>query len=270
MIIIAENINSTRKRIQPMLAEKDEAGLVKLARRLEAAGSAFIDINCAALVNDEVDRLKWAVALVERETGLPVAIDTPNTPALIAGLESASRRPLLNSVTLEKERFEAFLPVIRERKPQVVGLVMSDEGIPETADQRVDNARRLIDALTGAGIGLDDIFIDPIVTPVGSDPDKGPHCLEAIRRIREMGVHVSVGLSNVSYGLPYRKLVNRTFLVCCMACGLDAAILDPLDKEIIACALAAEALLGRDEWCMNYLTAHREGRLNEQEKAEKG
>lgn len=262
MIIIGENINSTRQKIQPILGNKDTKELAKLAKRQAKAGAAYIDLNCATLLDREPEILTWAIGVVEAETGLPVAIDTPNAASLIAGLDAAKNRPLLNSITLEKERFEAFLPVIRERKPQVIGLVMSDAGVPESAQDRIDNARQLVDALLGAGLTHDDIYIDAVVAPVGAGPERGPMVLDAVEKIRAMGVHVSVGLSNVSYGLPYRKLVNRAFLACCMARGLDTAILDPLDKEIMAIMYATEAVLNRDEWCANYLQAHRDNRLN--------
>jgi 5-methyltetrahydrofolate--homocysteine methyltransferase len=173
------------------------------------------------------------------------------------------RRPLVNSITDVPECSDVLLPVLKEHRPRVIALCMSSAGTPSGVDDRLQTASRLVERLTGQGVELDDIFVDPCVLPISTGPEHGPAVLEAIGCItkRFPGVHTSVGLSNVSFGLPVRKLVNEVFLMLLLARGLDAAILDPCDRQLMANVAAAEALLGRDEFCVRYLRAFRAGKL---------
>ena len=181
-----------------------------------------------------------------------------------AGLERhRNGRPLVNSLTDEPGRAEAMLPLVLEHRTRVVALCTSASGVPSSAGDRVEVARRLVGRLVEAGVREEDIFVDPVVSPVCTDPEAGEAFLEAVRRIRtEMpGVHIICGLSNISFGLPERKLLNRNFLVMAMSAGLDSAILDPTDPQVAADILASEALLGRDAFCMGYIDAYRSGKL---------
>ncbi|MFO8080639.1 MAG: dihydropteroate synthase, partial [Armatimonadota bacterium] len=167
------------------------------------------------------------------------------------------------SVTLESERLESFVPVVAGRDVWVVVLLMTDDGLPKGVVERVDAAHRLVDALDSAGVARGDIFIDPIVTPLSVDPEGGRVANDAIRQIIEElpECHTICGVSNVSYGLPRRALLNRVFLCQAIVSGLDSAIVDPLDQGIMSSIYAAEALAGRDEWCTDYLAAYRRGVL---------
>jgi 5-methyltetrahydrofolate--homocysteine methyltransferase len=169
---------------------------------------------------------------------------------------------MLNSITLEGQRFERMLPLAREFRTKVVALCQG-EGVATTAQQKIDTASRLVERLTAAGVVLADIYVDPLVFPLATDPASGTAALDALREItrRFPGVHTICGLTNVSHGLPARKLVNRAFLVSAMGAGLDAAILDPTDRELMAGLYATEAVLGRDEYCLGYLKAFRAGKL---------
>ena len=171
--------------------------------------------------------------------------------------------PMMNSITCEREKLDSLLSIVADTGANVVALALGDEGMPCMAGQREATARRLIDALTGAGVKPERIFVDPVIAPLSTQHETAGHVFGAIRAVKQHcpECHVTCGLSNISYGLPNRKLINRVFLGLCMMAGLDAAIMDPLDEQIMAQLITAEALLGHDEWCMNYITASRAGKL---------
>ncbi|HID09825.1 MAG TPA: methyltetrahydrofolate cobalamin methyltransferase [Candidatus Latescibacteria bacterium] len=264
MLVVGELINASRKKVGEAIARRDADYIKKLARRQAEAGADFVDVNCGTFVEGEAELMGWLVDVVQEMVEKPLCIDTPNPEAMKVGLERhRNGRPMVNSVTEEPGRMDAVLPLILERKAKVVALCMSRAGMPSSAEERVEVARRLIGKLAEAGVPLDDIYVDPVVVPVGTDPQAGRAFLEAVRLIHEEfpEVHIICGLSNVSFGLPLRKLLNRNFLVMAMAMGLDAAILDPTDSGTIADICAVEALLGRDPFCMQYIEAYRGGRL---------
>jgi 5-methyltetrahydrofolate--homocysteine methyltransferase len=170
---------------------------------------------------------------------------------------------MINSISLEKKRFEEILPLIERSKAKVVALCMTDEGMPKTADERFDVATELIEKLVNAGVPLNDIYVDPLVMAVSTDSSFGVEFLRAVRRIMEghRGVHTICGLSNISYGLPLRKQINQAFAVMAIAMGLDSLIVDPLDRRMMTNILTAETLMGVDPYCAGYLKAFRDGRF---------
>lgn len=265
MLIIGERINTSRKAIAPAVASKDVAFVQNEAKRQAAAGAHYVDVNCGTLLEREPEYMAWLVDVVQEVVDVPLSIDSPNPAAVRVGLERHKNgQPFINSISNEKERFDNLLPLVLEYKAKVVAMASgSQEAMPSTAEERITEATRLVERLTHAGVPLDDIYVDPMVFPIGADPRSGKAVMETIRVVMERfpGVHTICGLSNVSYGLPLRKLLNQNFLVLCMAAGLDAAILDPTDGRLMSNILAAEALLGRDEFCVNYVQASREERL---------
>jgi 5-methyltetrahydrofolate--homocysteine methyltransferase len=186
-------------------------------------------------------------------------LDSPDPKAIEAALSVHKGTAMINSISLEKDRYEKLLPVVAGSGCKVVALCMSDEGMPETADQRAAIAEELINGLTKANVPLEDIYVDPLVQPVGTNPIFGVEFLTAIEMIttRFKGVHTMCGLSNISFGLPERKFLNQTFMVMAIAKGLDGAIVNPLDKRMMANIVAAETLAGKDSYCTNYLKAYR-------------
>jgi 5-methyltetrahydrofolate--homocysteine methyltransferase len=234
---------------------------VDLARRQVAAGAHLVDVNCATLMEDEVACMEWAVRTIQDALDVRLSIDSPNPAALRRGLEVHRGRALLDSINLEHDRWQGLLPVIKEFRPEVVALCMDDAGIPATAQGRVELASRLVDGLTDAGVPPTDILVDPLVFPVATDSRCVAVFLEAVDLIkaRYPGIRTICGLSNVSFGLPYRAQINQVFLVLCLAHGMDAFILDPLDRRLMAHLATAEMLLGHDDFCRRYLTAVRTG-----------
>lgn len=255
MIIIGERLNSSRKSVLEALQCRDTEFVREQARSQEQAGAAYIDLNAAALMDGEIEGFRWTIPLLQCELKIPLSIDTPNPRAMEAALKIHKGRALLNSVTGEKSSLDAILPIIREFKPRVIALCLEETGPPANAGIAVDRAKKLTDVLTGAGLKPEDIFFDPLVRPIGVDAASGALFLDSVEAIKREMPHVNTiaGLSNVSFGMPQRRLLNRTFLALAMARGLDAAICDPLDGELQATIHSASALLGQDPSLKSYL-----------------
>jgi cobalamin-dependent methionine synthase I len=264
MFIVGERINASRKRIARALDERDARWIAREARRQAEAGASFIDVNAGTSVAKEVANMAWLAEIVAGAVEIPLCADSANPEALVAALKlNRHGRPMINSITAEKARLEGILPLVRQFNTRVVALTMDDSGMPEDADGRVAVAEKLFGTLSAASVPADDVFFDVLVRPVSTDTRQAGFCLEAVRRIRERcpGVHFMCGMSNVSFGLPRRNLLNKTFLTMLMSAGQDGFILDPTEPGIMAAVYATQALLGRDEFCMAYIGAEREGKL---------
>ncbi len=265
MIIIGELINGTREPVHEAMVEQDEATIAELAVRQREAGADYIDCNVGMVGEREVEHMRWLVRTVGGATDTPIAIDTASPDAMRAGLDeyAGEAAPIINSITLERRRMDEMLPLVAGSGARVIALVMTDEGVPAGVGARVAAALRGVEALEGAGVSADDVFIDPIVTPLSVEPSGPRTACDAMAEIvrARPECHLICGLSNVSHGLPRRAVLNRVFLAQAIISGLDSAILDPLDPGIRQTIYAAEALAGRDEWCARYLRAYRGGEL---------
>jgi 5-methyltetrahydrofolate--homocysteine methyltransferase len=263
MIIVGELINASRKAIAPAIEAQDAAAIQKVALDQFQAGANFIDVNAGIFVGREPELLAWLVTTVQAAVQAPCCLDSPDPQAIEAALAAHMGQAMINSISLEKERYERLLPLVAGTDLKVVALCMSDEGMPETADQRLAIADRLVNGLVQKGVKLDNILVDPLVQPLSTNQAYAVEFLSAVERIRRgyPGIHTICGLSNVSYGLPERKFLNQTFMTMAIARGLDGAIVNPLDRRMMAAIIAAEALAGRDEYCMAYLKAYRAKRL---------
>ena len=263
MIIVGELINASRKTVNAAIEKEDKAAIEKLAKEQAEAGADYIDVNAGTFVGKEVEYLKWLTQVVQGVVEGPCCLDSPDPVALETALEVHKGTAMINSISLEKERWDKLLPVISGRSLKVVALCMSDEGMPETVDQRLAIADKLINGLTGNGIEIEDIYVDPLVQPVSTNSCYGVEFLQAVKRVMTEypGVHTVCGLSNISFGLPQRKFINQTFMTMAIANGLDGAIINPLDQRMMGNIVAAEALAGKDEFCMNYLQAYRAEKL---------
>ncbi len=263
MLIVGELINASRKSVRELIEKQDGEALVKMAHDQQAHGADYIDVNAGVFVGREPELLKWMVATLQGAVETPCCIDSPDPKAIAAALAVHHGTAMINSISLEKERYDALLPVVAESQSKVVALCMSDEGMPETADQRLRIADQLVNGLVKNGVLLDHIYVDPLVQPVATNNTFGVEFLLAVELIAHAfpGVHTMCGLSNISFGLPERKFINQTFMVMAIARGLDGAIVNPLDERMMACITTAETLMGRDPYCMSYLKAFRAGRL---------
>lgn len=260
---MGELINASRKAVRAAIEAQDVAAIQKIALDQLKGGANYIDVNAGIFVGKEPEYLKWLVEIVQEATGAPCCIDSPDPKAIEKALSVHKGVAMINSISLEKERYNALLPLIAGTEHKVVALCMSDEGMPETTDARLTIADKLINGLVQNSIPLDNIFVDPLVQPVATKDAFGVEFLEAVEKIMTtyQGVHTMCGLSNISYGLPIRKLLNQSFAVMAIARGLDGLIINPLDRQMMANIIAAETIAGRDSYCANYLGAFRSGKL---------
>ncbi len=263
MVIVGEKINTSRKNVEDAVRRRDAAAIAAMAREQAEAGAHYIDINAGTFVDEEVDCLCWLTETVQQAMPLPLSLDSPNPVALAEAMKLHRGEPMVNSISLEQERLDSLLPVITSQPCSVVALCMARTSMPVTTEERVQVGSELVETLTAEGVPREKIYVDPLIQPVSVNTDMGVAALGAIRRIMEdfPGVNTICGLSNVSFGLPERRLINRSFLALCMAYGLSAVILDPTDRQLMATLLSVELLLGRDEYCGNFIDAYQSGRI---------
>jgi cobalamin-dependent methionine synthase I len=263
VLVVGELINASRKAIGEAIEAQNEEKIRKIADEQVQAGADFVDVNAGIFVGKEADYLQWLVKTVQDEVDAPCCIDSPDPVAIEKALAVHKGTAMINSISLEKERFEALLSLVAGTDLKVVSLCMSDEGMPETSEERVKIADKLINNLVKKDVAIDNIYVDPLVQPLSISGDFGVEFLNAVERIMTgfPGVHTMCGLSNISYGLPLRNHLNRNFAVMAIARGLDGLIINPLDKQMMANIIAAKTLAGRDNYCMNYLKAYRDKKL---------
>ncbi|AKA67413.1 methyltetrahydrofolate cobalamin methyltransferase [Clostridium scatologenes] len=262
MLIIGELINTSRKLIREAVEKKDGEYIKQIAKAQEEAGATYIDVNCGTCIETEIETMEWLVDNILQVTSLPLCIDSPNPLALQAGLKKAvNGKSMINSITGETPRWNAVLPLVKEFDTKIIALCIDDGGMPKTNEDRIRIADYIITKLTGEGINIDDIYIDPLIKPVSAGQKNGIEVLQAIQCIMEThpGVHTTCGLSNISYSLPARKVLNRLFMVQTMARGMDSYIMDPTNKEMRAALLASQTLLGQDRFSRKFLKGFREG-----------
>ncbi len=265
MIIVGERINSSRKAIQPAVENKDTAAIQDIAKKQVEAGATYVDVNAGTFLAQEPEYLEWLVRCVQEVVDVPLCIDTPNPQAAERAIKACQKTPVVNSISGESKRIAEMLPLIKKYGCQGIALCMDDSGIPDDAQSRFRIASRLLEQLKREGIKPNHVFFDPLIYPVSTGSHFGVVALDTIRRIKASlpEAQTICGLSNISHGLPNRKILNQAFLVMSMAAGLDGVILDPLDRRMMALLVASEAILGRDEFCSLYIAAHRAGKLEE-------
>ena len=261
MFIVGELINASRKSMKDIIKNKDAAGVVQIAREQIECGADYLDVNAGIFVGEEPEYLKWLVETVQSEVDIPCCIDSPDANAIATALKVHKGTPMVNSISMERNRLDTMLSLVADTDMKVIALCMRDGEMPETAEQRLQIADELVTALTGKNVPVENIYVDPLVQSIGTRDDYGIEFLNAIERIRAEfpGIHTMCGLSNISYGLPNRKFANHTFMVMAITKGLDGAIVNPKDKTMMGSIVAAETLIGRDTYCENYLDAYREG-----------
>lgn len=265
MLIIGERINSTRSKIGEAIKARDAAVILKEAKSQIASGAEYIDVNCAVTAGDELQDIDWTISVIQSEApGVNICIDSPSYLAIERGLKvyKSTGNLFINSITGEDSRINNILPLAIKYKTKLVALTMTGEGMPDTAAERFEIAKNIVEKAKKAGFDINDLYIDALVRPVSTEPAQAVEFLKAIKMIKGLGgVKTICGLSNVSFGLPDRGLVNSIFLAMAMSEGLDAAIIDPTERHIASSLAASGALLGTDEYCGKYIKAFREGKL---------
>ncbi len=261
MKIIGEKINGTRKRVAQAIAERDAGFIQGLAQKQAQAGSDWLDVNAGTHPDKEPDDLIWLIEQIQSVVDIPLCLDSANPKALDIAIQAVKTTPMINSISGEPDRLEQILPIVAAHGCEVIALAMDEKKIPETTEKRMAVVERVLDHTRAAGVADDKVFVDPLAMTIATMNDSAVIACDTIRAVHEKypQVHFTMGLSNISFGLPARKQINRGFLILAMQAGLDSAILDPLDQELRAAIITTKLLLGNDRHCMNYLKASRKG-----------
>jgi len=263
MLIVGERINTSRKSIAEATEKRDSAFILAEAKAQEEAGAHLIDVNAGTFAEKEKEQLLWLIDALHGELSVPLCIDSSDPDVVSEALNMCGEESMVNSITAEQEKYRAILPLIRERSSKVVALFLDDEGVPDDLQKKLTVGFGLLDNLLEDGIEPENIYADPLAMAISTTRDGGTATLKTIQEIRDryLDIHIITGLSNISFGVPVRSLLNKTFLAMAMTVGLDAVIIDPLDRRVMASLLAANAILGKDLFCREYLTAYRNKKL---------
>ncbi|MGB6068083.1 MAG: dihydropteroate synthase [Desulfomonilaceae bacterium] len=264
MIIIGEKINGTRKRVGNAIQNRDADFIRDLALRQVQSGAAYIDINAGSLPEHEPEDMAWLVETVQEVVpDVTLCLDSPNHKALRIGLQKAVKTPMLNSLSGEQFRVDGVLPLACEFGTDLIVLALDDNGIPRTSDGRLAIVRRLVEMTRNGGLPDEKLYVDPLVMAIATGTENGNITLETCRKIKQEfpRVHLTCGLSNISFGMPLRSILNHAFLVLAIQAGMDSAIINPEERELRGIMMAAETLLGKDRHCLNFNRAFRAGKI---------
>jgi len=267
MIVIAEKINASNKSVGEAILNRDRGFIEKLTREQADAGADFIDINAGSgyiIPQDGEAAMEWLVETVQGATDKPLAIDSDFPGYIEAALRKyRGERLIINSVVAEPQKLEAIGSLAARHHAGLVALAMGTGGIPESVEQRLDACEMIMTHLVRLGVEAEQVFFDPLVLPIAVDSRQALVTLKTIEQIKSRypTARTVMGLSNISYGLPGRKIINRSFLLMAAYAGLDAVILNPLDAKAMSLIKVADMLTGKDSSCRGYLRAHRKGSI---------
>ncbi|MFC2063402.1 dihydropteroate synthase [Chloroflexota bacterium] len=265
MIIIGEKINTSIKSARKIVEARDSVSLKELALLQSNSGANYLDVNVSTENEEAFDResMEWAINTIQEAVDTPLTLDSPDPGLIEVGLRKCKGKVMINSVTAEEEKLKAILPLVKEFNAEVIALPIRGGKMPESVDDRLSACEVIADEASRFGISLDRIYFDPLAMAIATDTTQGKNFVEALRqlKIRFPGARTTVGLSNLSFGLPCRTLINRCFLVMAIEAGLDSAIADPTDKRLMSVLRTTEMILGKDEYCMNYLRSYKKGEL---------
>ncbi|MCM8779131.1 MAG: dihydropteroate synthase [Candidatus Omnitrophica bacterium] len=256
MFIIGERINGMFKDVSRAIKEKNKRFIQELALKQIEKGANALDVNIGTAVEDPVSAMEWLVKTITEVTEITLSIDTTKLVVMEAGLRYCKSKPIINSTSADDEKLNNLIALAKKYNAGLIGLTMSNRGIPSDANSRLELAMHILTRWQGEGLLIDDLYIDGVILPVNVAQAQCPEVLETIRQVKLLSQpppKTVLGLSNVSQGTKYRSLINRTYLVMALASGLDAAILDPLDEELIKAIRTAEILLNKTIYCDYYL-----------------
>ena len=260
MIIIGEKINGFVPRTGQAIQEQDGEYIKQIAIAQSEAGADFLDC-CPATDEGALETMKWLVDLIQEVSDTPIALDSPGADILVEAMSYVNKPGMVNSVSVAGDKIEKIFPLIAGTPWKVVAMLDDENGIPADAAGRIAVFKRLLGEMEKYGVKPDQVFIDPLVETLGANPESyltfSEVCVEAKKLCPQ--IHITSGLSNISIGLPKRKMVNMALMVLARGAGMDSAIVDPLNKDMLGVIYASEALLGEDEYCMEYLEAFRDG-----------
>ena len=258
VIIIGERINGQFSRVGHAIDKRDSKFIQDLAVEQTQAGADILDLNTGPGRDDAPAAMAWLVRTVQDVAQVRLSIDSPSLKVQEAGLTECKLEAVINSTTAKPKRMERFLPLAREHAAEIVCLTIDEKGIPNTTEARAEIAMALLAGAMDAGISPDKMYLDPVILPVSAAQAQGPVVCESITALRALSTpppRTLVGLSNVSSGAEERGLLNRTYLAMLLGRGLDAAIVDPNDTELMRVLKASEILLNRRLYAHSFLRA---------------
>jgi 5-methyltetrahydrofolate--homocysteine methyltransferase len=261
MIIIGEKLNGSIPSVAKAIVEKNEEFIRDLARKQAEAGADFIDICASVPEVRELKVLEWMIGLVQDACDTPICIDSPSVKACAGAMQFCKKPGLINSVSGEGDKVDTIFPLIANNEWECIALLSDDKGIPRTAERRVQIFMDIMKKADEHKISADRLHIDPLIETLCASENGIATITETIKKVKELypEIHVTGGTSNISFNLPARKYINQAFIILAMDVGMDSAILDPLNKDMMGLLYATEALLGKDDYCIGYINAFRKG-----------
>lgn len=262
MIIIGEKINGAIPSVAKAIAEKNADWIRHLAKIQTEAGANFLDV-CSAVPGKDVETLKWLIDLIQEVSDLPICIDSPNPHSIVEAIPFCKKPGLINSVSLEGDKIDTVFPAIAGTPWQVIALLSGKNKLSEAVEDRIEALEEIMQKVREYHIDESRVHVDPMVFSLGAIPDAYTGYAAVAKYTKEHypKVHITSGLSNVSYGLPSRKTLNQAFLILAMQVGMDCAIIDPTSRDMIGSICATEALLKIDEYCIEYINAYNDDRF---------
>jgi len=258
MFVIGELINGMYRQVAAALASRDAAFVVQLARRQAAAGVDALDLNCGPLSKDPVADMRWLVEVIQKDVRLPLCLDSTKQAAIEAGLAVCKNKAIINSTTADDAKMKAYFELAKKKDADLIALTVDAKGVPQDKDRRLELAARIIEAAVGQDFEVSRLFLDPVLMPINVAQAQLFVILEVIRELKVLApeARTLVGLSNISQGSRDRRWINRAFLLMAQALGLDAAILDPLDTDLMKTLVAGDLVLNRNIYCDAYFDAY--------------
>jgi 5-methyltetrahydrofolate--homocysteine methyltransferase len=263
MIIIGEKINGSIPVVKEAIEKRDAAFIADRAIKQAEAGANFIDVCASTSPEDEIETLKWLIEVVQDATETPLCIDSPNPRAIEAVFKYANKPGMLNSISEEGDKCEVLLPLLEGNTWEVVGLTCDNNGIPNDVQTKIDITKSMVEKAANYGITADRIHIDPCVMALSTENNSLLNFVKEISIIKELypTIHVTGAISNMSFGLPVRALLNKTAMAFAIQAGMDSAVMDPLNRDMMGTIFATYALLGKDKHCRKYSKAFRAGQI---------
>jgi 5-methyltetrahydrofolate corrinoid/iron sulfur protein methyltransferase len=260
MLVIGELINGMYKAVGKAIADRDKSVIQKLAKDEVAAGASMLDVNTGPYEKNPKDAMKWLVETIQEVSDAPLTLDSTKAGVIEEGLKCVKKKAMINSTSADDEKLDTLLPLAKKYNASLIGLTMDKKGIPRDKHERMEHAVKIITKCQEAGLDLGDLYLDPIVLPVNVAQAQGIEILESIKEFKLLCTpepKTVVGLSNASQSTKQRPLINRTYLVMAIANGLTAAIMDPLDKDLMDAAITADLILNKNIYCDSFLDAYR-------------
>lgn len=260
MITIGERINGMFKAVKNAIKDKNASVIQEIAKKQTEAGATYLDINVGTAAADQLDAMRWLVEVTQEAVKTPLALDSQKLEVIKAGLEVIKNEVMINSAQGEPEALDEYMPLAKEHNAALICLTMNKAGVPQNVDTRIEIAATIVEKATEHGMDMGKIFIDPIILPVNVDQKQPAYMLEVFSQVKLLSdppPHITVGLSNFSQGTKEKSLLNRTILVMAIAAGLDTALMDVLDKDLMDTAICAEMILNKQIYSDSFLKAAR-------------